>query len=78
MKQPFSWKVAKERAIQTKIRRAKTMAKAANNPDFTVRHPDWVRDAQAKNYTQLTKVITEDVKKIQGDALIRRLKRLGR
>ncbi len=67
----------KENAIIVKIRRAKTMANAGNNPDFKLQHPDWVRDAQNKNYTSLIKKVTDDTKKRQEIYIRRRLKLVG-
>jgi len=74
----FSWKKAKLDAIATKIRRAKTMAIAGNNPDIKLSHPDWVRDAQSKNFTQLVKEVKEKVEKFQQTAMNRRDKRSGK
>ncbi len=61
----FSWDNIKKIAIEIKIRRAKTMALAGSNPDFKLAHPDWVRDAQTKNYVSLIKKVTEQVKSQQ-------------
>jgi hypothetical protein len=61
----FSWKIMKQQAIDIKIRRAKTMAKSDCNPDFSVKHPDWCRDAKKGNYKDLEKKITEQTLKAQ-------------
>ncbi len=68
----FSHKANAERALATQIRRAKTMALSATNPTFKIQHPDWVRDAQKKDFTLLTKVVTESVTKMQKLARTRR------
>ncbi len=66
-----------ERALAIKIDRNITLAKAGNNSDFKLAHPDWVREAQQKNYIMLKKVTTELVQKHQSDALKRRQKLIG-
>ncbi len=71
----FSWKAAKANAIEIKVRRAITMADSGQNSDFKIQHPDWVRDAQAKNYTHLKKVVKESVERYQAQAQARRDKR---
>ncbi len=71
----FSWKQAKKDAIATALRRAKTMAvKTNSNPDFAIRHPDWIREAQNNQFINMTKSITEEIKKQQERALLRKLK----
>ncbi len=72
------WEIAKANAIKTEIRRNHTMAKNKCNPDFNKQHPDWVRDAQNKNYTLLTKMVKENVEKFQKAAIARRLKVAGK
>ncbi len=74
----FSWETMKKTAIDTKIRRAKTMAIVGSNPDFKLAHPDWVRDAQTKNFTILIKKVREDAIKQQEVAMRRRLKLVGK
>jgi len=74
----FSWKQAKINAVETKIRRAMTMAKSATNPTFKLEHPDWVRDAQKNEYTLLKKQVKEKVIKAQDQAQLRRDKRSGK
>ncbi len=75
MNMGFSWKQAKIDAIATQIRRAKTMALKSNpNTDFQLQHPDWIREAQSNNFTQLTKQITEKVKARQKLAEDRKLR----
>ncbi len=74
----YSHKQMKIDAIAMKIRRAKTMAINANNPDFKLQHPDWVRDAQKKDFTLLTKVVKEKEEKYQQLAQARRDKRSGK
>lgn len=52
MLQQFSWKMAQERCLNTRLRRAKTQAKA-QHPDFKKAHPDEAREASQGNYTKL-------------------------
>ncbi len=69
----FSWKDMKEQAVNIKIRRAMTMATNPNvNPDFAIEHPDWVRQAQSKNYTDLKAKVRQKVEKDQERAQARR------
>ncbi len=66
-----------EEAIRIKIRRAITQIQGDNpNQDMAVKHPDWVKDAQNKNYNMLIKKVTEETKRYQERALERR-NRLG-
>ncbi len=74
----FSWAETKEEAIKIKIRRAKTQAKAANNDDFKIAHPDWVQAAVTGKYIQLTSDVTKKVERKQALAMIRRAKRAGK
>ncbi len=68
-----------EEAIKIKIRRAITMVQGDNpNSDIAVKHPEWVRAAQQKNYTELIKKVTEDTKKKQDLVRMRRLKFAGK
>ncbi len=63
----------KEEAIKIKIRRAMTMAaKKEVNPDFAILHPDWVRQAQQNNYTDLKAKVKLQVEKDQERAQARR------
>ncbi len=73
----YSHKAEAERAIKIKIERAITMCQGDNpNPDMAIKHPEWIRAAQNKDYTELTKKITMDCKKYQSQARERR-NRLG-
>ncbi len=54
------------------------MANSATNPTFKLEHPDWIRDAQKKDYTLLKKVVKEQVEKAQALAQLRRDKRSGK
>ncbi len=74
----FSREQSKIDAVALKIRRAKTMAVVGTNPDFVLKHPDWVRDAQKKDFTMLTKKTKEDAEKYQKMYLQRRLKMVGK
>ncbi len=74
-KTDFNWKKMKEEAIRVKIERAITMVQGDNpNPDIAIQHPEWIREAQNKKYTELTKSITDRVKRQQDQALARRQK----
>ncbi len=71
----FSHKAMREEAIKIKIERAIIQVQGDNpNPDIAIQHPEWVREAQNKKYTELTKYITERVKRQQDSALARRQK----
>ncbi len=74
----FSWDQTKKDAIAMKVRRAVTMAKVGKNTDFKLAHPDWVRDAQNKNYIDLKKKVTDSVVKRQELAMARRQKLVGK
>ncbi len=74
----FSWKQEKLNTIDLKIQRAITMANSATNPDFKALHPDWVRDAQKKDYTLLKTQVKEKCLKYQVKAQQRRDKRSGK
>ncbi len=78
MSSGFSWKQAKIEAIDLKIQRAITMANAGSNPEFKLKHPDWVRDAQKKDYTLLKTQVKDKVLKYQNQAIQRRDKRSGK
>ena len=56
----FSRKQQLEDALKIKIQRAILMSKGQVNSDFDRKHPDWVRDATAKNYVKMVKSITEE------------------
>ncbi len=62
----FSRQETKTLAIQIKQRRARHKCKAGH-PDMKLKHPDWVRDAQAENpnYTLINKKIKEECEKQQ-------------
>ncbi len=75
----FSWKRAKERATKKKISRSIIMSKLPVSNDGTIsdyglKYPADVRNAINKNYTDLKKRVTEDSKKFQDKAIVRRLK----
>ncbi len=78
MSVPFSWALAKKEGLKHKIDRAMLMSNNHINPDFDIKHPDWVRDAQNKNYTNLKKIIKEQVEKQQAQVLKRREKLHGK
>ncbi len=60
----FSRAHTKSIAIEIKIRRARTQAKAQHK-DMKLKHPDWCRDASKGNYTMLDKTIKEECQKAQ-------------
>lgn len=74
----FSRKKSLEDALATKIQRAIIMSKGQVNSDFDKNHPDWVRDAQSKNYTQLIKKVTEDHKQFIQNYRDRQVKKYGK
>lgn len=73
----FSWVKLQEKALQVKLRRAKIKSKGQVNSDWDKDHPDFVRDAQQKNYTQLIKKITEK-HKLHLEKVTRRREKLGK
>lgn len=72
----YSVQIAKERALATKIRRAKIMAKnPLINPDFATAHPSEVREyATVKKFTELEKRVKADFQKHLDQAQARREK----
>lgn len=54
------------------------MAKGNVNPDFDTQHPDWVKQAQQKNYTDLKNKIKDMVERKQDNAMRRRDKLAGK
>ncbi len=75
----FSWKQCKVDAKAIKIRRAITMVQGDNpNPDIAVLHPEWIREAQLKKYTELTKSVGDACDKFQQRAIARRDKFAGK
>ncbi len=80
---PFSWEQAKLRAIDVKLRRAKLLAGGGSkaspaNPDFKIKHPDWVRDVNTANISVMNKKVKDEVIKMQETAIVRRLKTIGK
>ncbi len=74
----FSWEKLKERAIEKKISRNITMAKVGTNNDFRIAHPDWIREAQNKQFSNLKKQVRDAVEKQQAVYLARRIKLGGK
>jgi len=69
----FSWKAFKEEAIKLKIERAITMVSGDTpNTDMAIAHPDWVRQAQTKNFTDLRAKVRLQMEKDQARAQARR------
>ncbi len=60
----FSRAISLEHDLETKIYRAKTMAKQGH-PDFKSKHPGEARDANQKQFTVLVKRIKEEHEKYQ-------------
>ncbi len=73
----FSWVSFHKMVVDNHTQRAKIQAKIAH-PDFARLHPSEVREAQAKNYTVLTKRIVEEHKKHEDGVKARRLKVFAR
>ncbi len=61
----FSRILTKQKAIDTKIRRAHTMAKSRCNTDFNDKHAGECRDAQQNNFKVLDKRVKEETEKKQ-------------
>ena len=74
---PFSWDNYKKRMIEHEVEVSIQRAKRGSAEDKRL-HPDWVRDAQKKDFTMLTKQVRESIAKYHADALTRRLKRHGK
>ncbi len=79
----FSWEDQKKKAIATKIRRAITMAKLPISADgtvndFSILHPNEVKEAQTKKFDTLIKRVTEEMTKKQVEAMRRRSKIAGK
>ncbi len=71
----YSHKKMAEIALKIKIERAIAQVQGDNpNPDVAIQHPEWVREAQNKKYTELTKSITDKVTRYQAAAIARRMK----
>ncbi len=71
----FSWERMKKLAVEVKIQRAITMARKKDvNSDFRIQHPDWVKQAQSGDFTDLKRKIKESVEKQQQTAMNRRKK----
>lgn len=76
----FSMAEFKQRAIQTKVKINKNLARMANeggHPTFKKDHPDWCIDATKGNYMVLENVTRANMKKIQDEHQKRVLKRAG-
>lgn len=69
----LSRKQFNEDAVKHIQRRYRTLAKTGN-PDLALSHPDWVRDANKKQYTVMDAKIKEMVLKGQEDFKVRRTK----
>ncbi len=72
-----------ENALKHKLIRNRTLAGgnvkgAIANPDFTIKHLGWVRDAGTKNFGVMDKAIMDEHKKNFADAMIRRNKLVGK
>ncbi len=74
MMMAFSWNEFLKKALQHKINRNISLTRGQKNKDFDKDHPDWIRDATSKNYTQMKKKIKEDFEKHQ----LNRLERLDK
>jgi hypothetical protein len=70
----FSWDSAKNRAIETKVRRAKQLAKT--NPEFRRNNPQWAKEADKGIYTVLENEVIKRTKDAQRKAQIREEKQI--
>ncbi len=62
--QAFSREKSNLQALMTEVRRNKTMAISGTNKDFKKDHPDWIAQAQQKNFIDLeSKTIQKVLKK---------------
>lgn len=55
----FSWQKVIDRALETKLRRARTQAKA-QHPDFKKSHPSEARAAATGQFTELNKRVKDE------------------
>ena len=76
---PFSRQRYNERVIEHEVQRAEALSRANENPDWTIKHADWCRDATkpTPDYTVLKTQVTKQYKKIQQDANLREMKKHG-
>ncbi len=79
----FSWKDTKKRAVEIEVRRAMTVAKlgvdtVGTKSDLSIIHPEWIRSAEQKNYSDLKLKVTEMIEKKQKKAMERRAKLAGK
>ncbi len=73
----FSWKLAKQRSIDTKLRRAHTQIKA-KHPDLAKAHPAWIKEyTSVKKFTECDIAIKEEMNKLQDQTMLRREKVKG-
>ncbi len=71
---PFNWVDFKKYVIQHEIDRNIILAKAGTNTDFKNLHPDWISQAQNKNFIDLRKKVEASMIKYQENAMARRQK----
>ncbi len=76
--QPFSRQKQLVDALETKIKRAKILSRGNINTDWDIAHPDYVRDAEAKNFTKMVKDIKAKHDKHVADHKIRQEKKYGK
>ncbi len=70
----FSWEKAINDGLNTKLRRARIMAKTGCNQDFNIKHPSECKDAQQGNHIQQIKRVKEEFKRRQDEIKLRRIK----
>ena len=83
-KKPFSRQAQLERANETKLRRARILAKEAKpgvpkNITFKTDHADWYRDANLEqpNYAAMEAKVLEETQKVQENYIIKKQKERG-
>ncbi len=73
----FSWKETIIKADKKLIEQSKVLAKSKANSDFNLKHADWTREAAQGQYTNLIKMMKDDLAKYHKVIDDRRLKRIG-
>ncbi len=78
----FSWKIAKEKAVEKKLYRAKIMSggvtkEQLGHPDWVINHATWVRNANS-NPAEMNKFIKDKILQAQENAIKHRLKQIGK
>ncbi len=77
MKGGFSRSQLNKDILKIELERAKIQA-IRGDPETKKTHPDWVTNAQAKNFTGMEKEVTDRIIKHQAKAISRRQKLVGK